>query len=46
MVEDFEESKIGRLRLMVKGMFSVQSKDATIKAEKAVKVDGEKIYIG
>jgi len=45
-VEEFEESKIGRLRLLVKNVFSVRSKNSTIKAEKTVKVDGEKIYLG
>jgi hypothetical protein len=45
-VEEFEESKIGRLRYLVKGIFFVKSEKTTMLSEKAVKIDGEKILLG
>lgn len=45
-VEEFEESKIGRLRCLVKGMFFVKSEKTTLLSEKAVKIDGDKILLG
>ncbi|HUU30240.1 MAG TPA: DUF3540 domain-containing protein [archaeon] len=45
-VEEFEESKIGRLRCIVNGMFFLKSKSTTVLAEKAVKMDGQKILLG
>ena len=45
-VEEFEECKIGRLRYLVKGLFSLKSRKSTINAEETVKIDGSKIMLG
>lgn len=45
-VEDFEETRIGRARYLVKGMFSLRAKNTVIKTEETVRIDGEKIYLG
>jgi hypothetical protein len=45
-VQEFEEATIGRLRMLVDGLFSVSSKSASLKAEKRFKVDAEKIHLG
>jgi len=45
-VQEFEEATIGRLRMLVDGLFSVSSKSASMKAEKRFKVDAEKIHLG
>jgi hypothetical protein len=45
-VEDFEETRIGRVRYLVKGMFSLQAKNTVIESEEAVRIDGDKIYLG
>jgi len=45
-VEEFEESRIGRLRLLIREKFFLASKDAHIRAEEVVKVNGEKILLG
>ncbi|MCE5248703.1 DUF3540 domain-containing protein [bacterium] len=45
-VDEFEESRIGRLRLLVRGKFFLASKDTHIRAEEVVKVNGEKILLG
>ena len=45
-VQEFEEATIGRLRMVVDGLFSLSSKSARMKAEKRFKVDAEKIHLG
>jgi hypothetical protein len=45
-VEDFEESKIGRLRCLVKGTFFTKSKKTILKSEGSAKIDAKKIMIG
>lgn len=45
-VTEFEESRIGRLRMIVEGRFALRSKQATLTAEEAVKIDGEQIHLG
>ncbi len=45
-VTEFEESRLGRLRLLVGGRFSLRSKQASVSAEEAVKIDGETIHLG
>lgn len=45
-VEDFEETRIGRARYLVKGMFSLRAKNSVIESDEAVRIDGEKIYLG
>jgi hypothetical protein len=45
-VEEFEESKINRLRYLVKGMCSIKSKKTEIISEESVKIDGSKIMLG
>lgn len=45
-VTEFEESRLGRLRLMVGGRFSLRTKQASISAEETVKIDGETIHLG
>ncbi|MBN2688564.1 MAG: DUF3540 domain-containing protein [Deltaproteobacteria bacterium] len=45
-VEDFEETRIGRVRYLVKGMFSLRAKNTVIESEEAVRIDGDKIYLG
>ena len=45
-VEEFEENRIGRLRLMVKNSFFLKSKKASVRAEEDVRIDGEKILLG
>jgi hypothetical protein len=45
-VEEFEESNVGRFRLLVKDLFFLGSKNATLKADGQVKIDGDKIHLG
>lgn len=45
-VDEFEESKIGRLRYLVKEMCSIKSKRTAITSEETVKIDGSKIMLG
>ena len=45
-VEEFEESKIGRLRYLVKGMCTIKSKKTAIISDESVKIDGSKIMLG
>ena len=45
-VQEFEEATIGRLRMLVDGLFSVSSKNTRMKAEKRFKIDAEKIHLG
>ena len=45
-VEEFEESKIGRLRLLVREVCSIRSKKTAITSEETVKIDGSKIMFG
>ncbi len=45
-VDELEESKIGRMRCLIKDLFYVRSKNTTLKSEKRVKVDGKKIMLG
>jgi hypothetical protein len=45
-VEEFEESRIGRLRCLVNGLLFFRSKDATVQAERTVKMNGERIHLG
>jgi len=45
-VEEFEESKIGRLRYLVKELCSIRSKKTAITSEETVKIDGSKIMLG
>ena len=45
-VEEFEESRIGRLRCLVSGLLFFRSKDASMDAERTVKINGEKIHLG
>jgi len=45
-VRDFEERRMGRLRTVVEGIFSLTAKNASIRAEKRLKMDGEKIHLG
>ncbi len=45
-VEEFEESRIGRLRCLVSGLLFFRSKDASVTAERTVKVNGERIHLG
>ncbi|MDK2957169.1 MAG: hypothetical protein PWQ57_2665 [Desulfovibrionales bacterium] len=45
-VEDFEESRVGRLRQLVRRTFTLRANQADIKAEDRVKIDGERIHLG
>lgn len=45
-VDDLEESKIGRVRCLVKDLFYVRSGNASIKSQNKVKIDGKKIKLG
>ena len=45
-VDEFEESKIGRLRLLVSNRFFLKSKNTTVLADETVKMDGKKILLG
>jgi len=45
-VEEFEESRIGRLRLLIRKSFFLASKDSHIVAKDVVKVNGGKILLG
>jgi hypothetical protein len=45
-VEDFEESRVGRLRQIVRRTFSLRARQADIKAEERVKIDGDRIHLG
>ncbi|MFA6412689.1 MAG: DUF3540 domain-containing protein [Syntrophales bacterium] len=45
-IEDTEQTTAGRIRTIVKGRFSLSSKNAALTAEEEVKLDGKKIHIG
>ncbi|MFH1134507.1 MAG: DUF3540 domain-containing protein [Pseudomonadota bacterium] len=45
-VEEFEETKVGRLRLLVRDLFFLGSRNTTLKSEEQTKIDGEKIQLG
>lgn len=45
-VDEFEESKIGRLRILVNNRFFLKSKNTTVLADETVKLDGKKILLG
>ena len=45
-VEEFEESRLGRIRMVVKGLFAVSSRRAAIQSEDAVSIDADKINLG
>ena len=45
-IKEFEESNIGRLRCLVKGMFHLKAKDTILTAEERLKMDSERIQIG
>jgi hypothetical protein len=45
-VDEVDETRAGRVRVMVEGAYQLQSRHATIHATGVVKVDGEKIDLG
>ena len=45
-VEEFEESKIGRLRYLVRELCSIKSKKTAITSEETTKINGSKIMLG
>jgi len=45
-VRDFEETRMGRMRTIVEGLFSLAAKNASVRAEKRLKMDAEKIHLG
>jgi hypothetical protein len=45
-IADFEESQIGRVRMLVEDVFFVKAKNAKLKADQHVSVNGEKIELG
>jgi hypothetical protein len=45
-VTEFEESRLGRLRMIVGGQLSMRSKQTSISAEETMKIDGETIHLG
>ncbi|MHB9030715.1 MAG: DUF3540 domain-containing protein [Candidatus Latescibacterota bacterium] len=45
-VAEFEESRLGRLRMLVGGRFSLRSKQASMIAEETVTIDGKQIHLG
>ena len=45
-IEEFEDTRAGRMRVWIKDHFSVQSKSASIKARERLKMDGDKILLG
>ena len=45
-IEEFEETKAGRLRLLVKELFHLGSKNTMIGAEEKIKMDADKIHLG
>lgn len=45
-IENTEQTTAGRIRTIVKGRFSISSKNASLTAEEEVKVDGKKIHLG
>jgi len=45
-IRDFEETRIGRVRMVVEGLFQLTAKNANMKAEKRLKMDAEKIHLG
>ena len=45
-VEEFEQSRIGRLRYIIRDLFSISSKNTNIQSEKHVNIDAEKINLG
>ena len=45
-VEDFEDARIGRMHLWIKGLFAVDSESAEIKSSDKVRVEADKILLG
>ncbi len=45
-VDELDQTRAGRLRLVAERAFSLLSEEATLKARDAVKIKGEKIYLG
>jgi hypothetical protein len=45
-IENTEQTTAGRIRTIVKGRFSLSSKNAALTAEEEVNLDGKKIHIG
>jgi hypothetical protein len=45
-IENTEQTTAGRIRTVVKGRFSLSSKNAALTAEEEVKLDGKKIHLG
>jgi hypothetical protein len=45
-IRDFEETSVGRVRMVVEGLFQLAAKNAHMKAEKRLKMDAEKIHLG
>lgn len=45
-IRDFEETRVGRVRMVVEGLFQLAAKNAHMKAEKRLKMDAEKIHLG
>ena len=45
-VEEFEDMRIGRLQMWVKDLFSVKSKNASLKSKDRIKLDADSIHLG
>lgn len=45
-VSEFEDARIGRMQLWIKGLFGVKSESASIHSEEQVKVEADKILLG
>ena len=45
-IAEFEETRAGRLRWLVEGRWSLRSREAAVRAERAIDLDAEKIHLG
>ncbi len=45
-VRDFEETRMGRMRAIVTDLFHLTAKNVSVRAEKRLKMDAEKIHLG
>jgi hypothetical protein len=45
-VEELQQTRANRVRTLVEGTYQLNSETTTIKSEKNVNIDGEKIHLG
>jgi len=46
LIRDFEETRSGRMRTIVTGLFHLAAGNANVQAEKRLKMNAEKIHLG